>query len=243
MRLLLVHSRAQASELIRYPAFLLPTIALPALFFVLFATPRVDEENDDLFMVLYAGFAVLGIAFFQFGIGIASDRVSPWERFLRVLPVSAALRFGARLLVAFAFALTSALLVVVVALATTGAGLSAERALALLAALGIGGVPMALLGIALGYWTRPRAALPIANLLYLLLAYGGGRWTGLEYLPSVVEVISPYLPTRQWGEVLAAAAGDRSWPLGSITGLAAYAALFGGIALVGYRRDEGERFR
>jgi ABC-2 type transport system permease protein len=242
VRILLHHARAQATELARYPAFLVPTVALPAMFFLLFATPRVTEANADLHMALYAGFAVLGVAFFQFGVGIASERTSAWERFLRVLPVSPLLRFGARLLVAFAFALASALLVVVAALATTEAGVSGQRGLGLLVALGAGGVPMALLGIALGYWTRPRAALPIANLMYLLLAYAGGLWTGLADLPRMVGAVSPYLPTRQWGEVLAAAAGSGSWPITSLVGLAGYSVVFGGLALAGYRRDEGERF-
>ena len=33
------------------------------------------------------GFAVIGVAFFQFGVGIAVDRASPWEAYLRTLPV------------------------------------------------------------------------------------------------------------------------------------------------------------
>ena len=39
------------------------------------------------------------------------------------------------------------------------------RLFTLAAALVLGSIPFALLGIALGYWASPRGALPVANLL------------------------------------------------------------------------------
>ena len=50
-----------------------------------------------------------------------------------------------------------------------GATLRIPRAVAVLVGLVLGGVPFALLGIAFGYWTPPRAALPIANLAFVPL--------------------------------------------------------------------------
>ena len=243
MRLVLAHFRAQVLELARYPAFVVPTIGLPALFFALFALPRVETADADLFMALYAAFAVLGVAFFQFGVGIASERVSPWETFLRVLPVSPLIRFAARLLTGLVFAAAAASLVVAVSVGATDAGLRAAAWLRLVLALVAGAVPFALLGIAIGYWAQPRAALPLANVLYLLLAYAGGLWTGFTHLPGAVAAISPYLPTRQWANLLAAGVGHGPVFARDVAGLALYCAVFGALALSGYRRDEGERYR
>lgn len=242
MRLVLVHTHAQLRELWRYPAFAVPTLLLPALFFLIFVVPRLEAARANAFMAFYAAFAVLGIAFFQFGVGIANERASPWELFLRVLPVSVAARFAARIVAALAFASAAAALVVVVALLTTPAALSAGRWAALAAVLASGAVPCALLGIAIGYWAPPRAALPLANLLYLLLAYAGGLWTGFAALPGAVEHVSPFLPTRQWAEALEAAVDGRAWPPAAAAALAVYTLGFGMLALAGYRRDEGERF-
>jgi ABC-2 type transport system permease protein len=244
MRLVLLHTRAATLELLRYPTFSVPTIAFPALFFLLFVAPRSGEEADPtLLLASFAGFAVLGVSFFQFGVGIAAERESPWERFVRTLPVRARVRFAARVLSAALFGLASAALVVAVALATTGAHLSGVRWLALAAALALGAVPFALLGIALGYWASPRSALPTANVLYLVLAFLGALWTTPRHLPGSVSGVSPLVPTRQFGDVLWGATTGHLWRPRDWVLLLAWTALFAGLAAWGYRRDEGRRYR
>jgi ABC-2 type transport system permease protein len=240
MRLVALHAWWQTVELARYPAYLVPTLLLPAVFF-LFFVPGLDGDATPR-MVTFAGFAVIGVAFFQFGVGIALERVSAWEVYLRTLPVGPGARLAARLLSASTFASAAAALVLLTAVLTTNAALAPLRWLALGPALLLATVPFALLGIALGYWSPPRGALPIANLLYLGLAYGGGLWLRPRALPHPVSVVSPYLPTRALADALVAlAAGGfraRAW----LT-LALFALLFGALAAWGYRRDEGERFR
>lgn len=239
---MLAHAKAQTLELLRFPTASVPTLAFPAMFFLFFGVPNAGGRAN-LLMASYAGFAVLGIAFFQFGVGIAAERASPWERFLRTLPVSPQARFGARILSALVFALASAGVVVACALLATSAGLGLSEWLRFAGALLAGSVPFALLGIAIGYWTRPKAALPLANLLYLSLSYAGGLWTTPSHLPRLVADLSPYLPTRQWGNVLWEAVGGAPWRAQHWLSLAGYALAFALLAVWGYRRDEGERYR
>ncbi len=241
MRLILLHARASTLELLRYPAFSVPTLAFPALFFLLFVAPRVDVD-PDLLLASFAGFAVLAVAFFQFGVGIATERDSPWERFVRTLPLRARVRFAARVLSATAFGLGSAGLVVVVALVTTDAHLSGARWLGLAVALAAGGVPFALLGIALGYWASPRSALPLANILYLVLSFAGALWTTPRHLPESLRGLSPLVPTRQFGNVLWGAAEGHLWLPRDWLLLLAWTVVFGTLAAWGYRRDEGRRY-
>jgi ABC-2 type transport system permease protein len=241
VRLLIVHLRASTLELARLPSFSLPTLLFPALFFLAFGAPHAGRRAD-VYLASFAGFAVLGVAFFQFGVGIAAERASPWERYLRTLPVTARARFGARVLSALGFGLASAVLVAAVALATIDVHLTAIRWLELTAALAAGALPFALLGIAIGYWTSPRGALPLANILYLGLSFAGGLWTAGRDLPHVVARVSPYLPTRRFAEVLWGAAAGTPWRPAPWLWLGGYAAAFGALALWGYRRDEGERY-
>ena len=244
MRLVLLHARAETLELLRYPTFSLPTLAFPALFFLLFVAPRSDADtNPTLLLASFAGFAVLGVSFFQFGVGIATERESPWERFVRTLPVRVRVRFAARVLSAALFGLASAALVSAVAVLTTDAGLAAERWAALAAALTLGAVPFALLGIALGYWASSRSALPTANILYLVLAFLGALWTTPTHLPASVDGMSPFVPTRQFGNVLWGAAGGHLWRPRDWLLLAVWSAVFGALAAWGYRRDEGRAYR
>ncbi len=241
MRLVLLHTRAATLELVRYPAFSVPTLAFPALFFLLFVAPRPDT-NPELLLASFAGFAVLAVAFFQFGVGIAAERESAWERFVRTLPLRARVRFAARVVSAALFGLGSAALVVVAAVSTTGASFSAARWAALVAALALGSIPFAFLGIALGYWASPRSALPIANILYLVLSFVGALWTTPAHLPRSLAGVSTLVPTRQYGNVLWGAAQGHLWRPRDWLLLLAWTGVFAALATWGYRRDEGRRY-
>jgi ABC-2 type transport system permease protein len=242
MRLIRAHARAELLELLRYPSFSVPTLLFPALLFLFFGVPS-EGSDEAILMVSYAAFGVLGVALFQFGVGVASERASPWQVYLRTLPAPAHVRFAARLVAAAVFALGSAGAVVAVALALTSADLGAEQWLRVGVALAYGTVPFGLLGLAIGYWLTPKGAVPVANILFLGLAFLGGLWTGAASLPAGVDSFSPLLPTRQWGEIVWAPALGRGWELWPWLGLAAYAAGFGALASWGYRRDEGQRYQ
>jgi ABC-2 type transport system permease protein len=243
MRLTLHHARAQTIELLRLPAYVVPTLAFPTMFFVFFAVPGAGNRDSDATLALFAGFAVLGVALFQFGVGIAAERASPWERYLRTLPAGPSARFGARLVSAVGFGGATAVLVTVTALALTPVSLQPSQWLLLGLTLLLGAIPFALLGVAIGYLASPRGALPIANVVYLGLSYAGGLWTTPEGLPDTVARVSPVLPTRALADALVSAVTPlpSTWQPWAI--LLACSVAFGSAALWGYRRDEGQRFR
>lgn len=241
--LLRAHARLQFLDLVRYPGYVVPTVLFPSLFYVLFVLPYARSEaaiaNETT--LAFVAFAVVGVTLYQFGIGIAQERGRPWERYNRTLPVSAAVRFSARILAAALFGLLTAALVGVVARAFTPVDLTVLQWLRAAVYALLGGIPFVLMGITLGYWTSARAAVPVATALNLLLAYGGGLWMPPQELPHAVAAISPFLPTRQFADVLwsvatGAGIGD------AIAGLTAYTALFAVLAALGYRRDERTRY-
>jgi ABC-2 type transport system permease protein len=242
VRLTLIHARSMTIELVRYPAYVVPTLAFPSVFFLFFAVPG-SEVGATARMATFAGFAAIGVAFFQFGVGIAVERASPWEAYLRTLPVSVWARLGARVISAALFAAMASGGLLLVAVATTEATLPARRWVALGLVLLAGTIPFALLGIALGYWVPERSALPIANLLYLGLAYAGGLWIRARNLPGAVKDVSPYLPTRALADALVAATSRSPVAWRSWLALAGFGALFAALAIWGYRRDEVRRFR
>jgi len=242
VRLVILHARAQTLALLRYPSFSVPTLAFPAIFFAFFGLPRADHRAN-LLLASFCAYAVLSVAFFQFGVGIAQDRTRPWELYVRTLPVGFGTRLAARSVSAGVFTAASLAVVLAVALPTTSVSLGAVACVRLGAALAAGGVTFVVFGIALGYWVPPRGALPVANILYLTLAYAGGLWTGPTGVPDAVVSISSWLPTRLWANVLWEAAAGHSWRPAYFAGLAAYLACFVALAVRGYRRDEGQRFR
>lgn len=226
----------------RFPGFSAGTLAFPGVVFVLFGLPRA-AHYPNLQLASYAAFAVLGVGFFQFGVSGAIERGTPWQAWLRTLSTPPAVRIAARVVSALAFTVASIAVVVAIALGTTSVSLSAHEWLRLGAALLAGSVPFVVLGLTIAYWTSPKSALPVANILYMLLAYAGGLWTGPADLPHVVRAISPYTPARQWGDVLWSAAGGAPWHASNWLVLGAYALGFGALAAWGFARDELRHYR
>jgi ABC-2 type transport system permease protein len=242
VKLTLVHARLQIVELVRFPGFSLGTLAFPGVVFVLFGLPRA-ARHPDLQLASYSAFAVLGVGFFQFGVSGAIERGTPWQAWLRTLATPPAVRIAARVVSALAFTFASVAVVVGIALGTTSVSLSATEWLRLGVALLAGSVPFVVLGLSIAYWTSPKSALPVANILYMLLAYAGGLWTGPADLPHVVRTLSPYTPARQWGDVLWPAVTGAPWRASHWLVLAAYALGFAAFAAWGFARDELRHYR
>lgn len=238
-----IHARVALLDLLRSPSYVVPTVVFPAMFFVLFDVPfaRSHAEVANFATLAFVAWAIVGVTVYQFGVGIAQERGRPWERYQRTLPVSTGVRFAARVLCAMAFGLLAAACVALVARAFTPVDLSAVQWLQVLVYALAAGVPFVLFGIAIGYWFPARASVAVATAVNLLLAYAGGLWMPPSDLPSIVARISPFLPTRQFGELLWSVTGN-ALPASAIAGLALYAVAFAALASIGYRRDEQTRY-
>ncbi|MGH8962513.1 MAG: ABC transporter permease [Jatrophihabitantaceae bacterium] len=245
MSRILLNARIQLDELAHIPAFTVPSLGLPLVTFLIFGLPGVhgDPRIASGVFVGFAAFALLGIVMFQFGVGIAADRASAWERFVRTLPSTAVERFCARLLVALVFGAVALVPLAACALLTTPLHLDALAWLRVLLALLVGAIPLGLLGIMLGYLLNERGALPITNLLYLPLSYLGGLFSAsTSELPDAARRVAPWLPTRQWGDVLIQFGLAGRVPVHPVLALAGYGALFAAAAALGYRRDEQRQY-
>jgi ABC-2 type transport system permease protein len=246
MNPVLLNARIQFAELVRYPSFTVPSIGLPLISYLIFGLPVVSGHRAAAaeIMVSFAAFAILGIAMFQFGVGIAADRASAWERWVRTLPSSGASRFCGRILVALAFSLVSLIPLVAVAVTITPVRLDLLPWLRVLASLLAGAIPLGLLGIMLGYLLSDRGALPVTNLIFLPLSYAGGLFgTSAKDLPSIAATLSPWLPTRQWSDLVLDFGLHGRLPAHQCVALAAWGCCFGALALLGYRRDETRQYR
>jgi ABC-2 type transport system permease protein len=244
MRLIGAHVRAKVQELLRIPGLLVPTVLFPCLLFLFLGAPNAHTPAAAaVFVGSYTVVAMLGVALFQFGVNLADERATPWEVYLRTLPIAPQTRLIARILTALAFATVACGLLVVVALVLTPLSSAAVDWLRFVLVALLGGLPFALGGIALAYIASPKAATPLANVLYLLLAFAGGLWVTPDSLPPLVAGISPSLPTRQYGELVWSAVRGQSWPQEAVAGLLVYTLLFGVLAIWAYQRDQGQAYR
>lgn len=244
MKVFVAHVAITVRALLRTPSYWVPLILFPSLLFTFFGVPssQGDPRIANILIASWSAFAVIGVSFFQFGVSISQARESRWENYARTLPVGGAPRFGAQIACAMLF-LTMALVVLwLVGSFATASQLSPFDYAKLYVVLTVGSVPFVLLGAALGYAAPARGAVPIANLIYLPMSYLGGLWLPPDMLPDVVAAISPWMPTRQLGELAWAAVLGQTPPAYAFIGLTAYAIVGLVVSLVLWRRDETLRF-
>ena len=243
MRLALAYAKAETIEYGRYTPYSIPTLALPTVLMLLFGHQFVEDRPERM-VAGFAATALITVALFQFGVGIAMGRVTPWETYLRTLPATAATRIAGRILSALAFAFVTVLVVMVAGAAVYGADPAPVRFAALVLALVLGSVPFGLAGIALGYWLPPRSAMPIANILIIPLIIVGFLWARPpDDLPRSADIASQLTPTRSWAEVLESiSTGDHPLPVHHVAALVGWTVVLFALAWWGYRRDEGEQF-
>jgi ABC-2 type transport system permease protein len=107
----------------------------------------------------------------------------------------------------------------------------------------VGSIPFIGLGFALAYLLSPSAAPAVANLLFIVLAFGSGMLVQVEQMPEVMRTIAPFLPTYHYAQLAWGAIGAGSETL-VISGawLAGYALLFMGVAAWAYRREAARKF-
>lgn len=242
-RLFGAHLAANLKELGRSSSFAMSTVAMPSLLYLFFgATNASNPAEAGRLAAAWGLFGVLGVAFFQFGVGVAQSRERPWFTYLRTLPAGGGPRIAAQVATALAFSLAAVAPVILLAVLINGATLTFLACLKLLLVLVLGGVPFALLGLAIGFSVTARASVPIAHLVYFPLAFLGGLWLPPDMLPAIVNQISLLTPTRHYAELAWSAIADGPLPLVHWAWLLGWGIVFAWVTLMAYRRDRGRRF-
>jgi ABC-2 type transport system permease protein len=242
--LALTHAKFQLIETVRIPMALIGSAFFPAASMIFFVVPFIgDNPTYATFATAsMVTFVVLTSNLFQYGIGVAEDRAQPWDPYARTLPAGAAPRFAGRILAGLVMMTASLLPVVVIAALLTEATITPGGFLAAVLVVALIAVPFTLMGLAIGYALPAKAAIVLAQVLFIPLAFGGGLMSGPGSAPGFVETIAPYLPTGAAARLMWAAVGDFPLEPASIAALVAWTVCFGGVAVWAYRRDEGRRF-
>jgi len=242
--LIRTHTRFQLIETARTPIAIVGSAIWPAASMLAFVVPYAGDDPHFATVATASmlTFAVMSTNLFQYGVGVADDRVQPWDPYVRTLAAGALPRFAGRLLAGLALMAVALLPVVLIAAFLTAATLSPFRFLLAALATALIAVPFILMGLAIGYSLPPKAAVVLAQVLFLPLAFGGGLMTGPEWAPDFVQTVAPYLPTGGSVRLMWAAIGEYPLRASSVVSLFTWTIALAGVALWAYRRDEGRRF-
>ncbi|MBB6099973.1 ABC-2 type transport system permease protein [Deinobacterium chartae] len=241
--------RCELLKLMRMPAFVVPILLFPIVLFAMFGLPNASRELGGIdagayMLVSFSAYSLITVALFSFGVPLATERGLGWMRLLRVTPLSLPVYFAARVSVTVIIGLISVLLLMVFARWIGGISVPLPTLLSVLLKLLLGMLPFAALGLWIGYAAGPNSASGIANLIYLPLSFASGLFVPLQVAPRFVQEIAPYLPAyhfAQLGWSALGARGDQSEALHWLW-LAGYTAVFLALAVMAYRRDQGQQF-
>ena len=246
LRLTALHTRYQFTQTIRVPIAVIGTTLFPSLSLLFFVAPTSfaqEPKAATMAIAQLAVFAVMSVCLFSYGVGVAEDRALPWDSYTRTLPVGPAPRLIGRLLNGLAFVVLGLVPLVLLAWLLTAATLAPSRLAPTVAALLLAGVPLFGIGISIGYTLSTNAALAVAQLLLLPLAFGGGLFLPPETFPGWLDAVSTWLPTRAGRDLVVTASTGVGLPGTTLLVLAAWIVITGSLAVWAYRRDEGRRFR
>jgi ABC-2 type transport system permease protein len=97
-------------------------------------------------------------------------------------------------------------------------------------------LPLALLGLAIGYLAGDDIAFPLTMALYFALGALGGLWMPLSVMPHLMQDIGRLLPSNGLAELGWQITGGQASVPAAISVLAAWTAGSGLVAILAYRR-------
>ncbi|MEP7054884.1 MAG: ABC transporter permease [Actinomycetota bacterium] len=213
---------------------------LPVFFFLTFAAGGDTEKLGGLssrpyIMISMATYGAMNALFTGGGI-IAGERAAGWPRQLRIAGLRSRDYLVAKTAIAYVAAVPGLLAVFALG-AMTDVHMPPLQWLEAGASVLVGLLPIAALGIAIGYAARPQSLAPIFGIGSAMLSLLGGLWAPTETLPSGLQHVVRALPSY-WS-----ARAGRSVVLGSWVGwhglfvIAGWTLALGALAAYAYRRD------
>jgi ABC-2 type transport system permease protein len=249
-RIYALEAKYEFLKVLRMPAYAIPTIAFPMLFYVFFGLAFGSGSTagpvtmPTYLLATYGTFGVIGASLFGFGVGVAIERGQGWMLLKRATPMPPLAYFTAKIFMALMFSLILVLGLFALGAIFGGVALPTLTWALLAAVLIAGALPFCALGLALGYFCGPNSAPAIVNLLFLPLAFLSGLWIPVQLLPGFLQKLAPTLPPYHLSQLALARVGASSGPPAwvSILYLVVFTAASLGLAYVGYRRDEGKTY-
>ncbi len=242
-RTLALETHGELMKLIRMPAYAIPVLLIPTMFYALFGLSFGGREQATYLIGSYAAFGVIGAALFGLGVGVAVERAQGWLSLKRASPMPAGAYFGAKIIISMLFGAIITVLLATLGVAFGDVVLSARQWFLLLITMMLGAAPFCAIGCALAYLVGPNSAPAVTNLIYLPMSFASGLWLPLEALPKFVQNIAPALPPYHLGRMAHQILGfDKSSAWLHMGVLLAFAVVFMSLAIWLYRRDEGVTF-
>ncbi|MFI6290256.1 ABC transporter permease [Nonomuraea sp. NPDC050790] len=242
--LILAHTRFLMIEQFRVPIGLVASSFFPAAAMLAFVVPFAGDDplaatRATASMML---FGAISAALISLSISVSQDREQPWNPYLRTLPAGPLPAFAGRIVTTVISMFLSVIPVLIIGAAFTAAEITPTRLLAGLGALVVATIPFILLALFIGYLLPSKGAIAVSQVAFFPLAILGGLMLPLQLMPSFVQTLSLFLPSRGAGELMWWATTGAAPHGTALVTLGVWIAVTAALAAWAYRRDEGRRF-
>ena len=253
MKMLKIHlleAKYEFLKVMRVPAFVIPAVAFPLLFYVFFGVALGHQRVPGSVMLgqyliaTYGTFGVIGVSLFSFGVYVAVERGQGWLQVKRTTPMPISAYFTAKMLMAMLFSTIIVTGLFVLGRAFGTATVPLIDGFKLLAVLIPGAITFCAAGLAIGYFAGPNSAAGIVNLFYIPMSFLSGLWIPIWVLPRAIQKIALFLPGFHLSQIALGVigAGRGGAMLPHVLFLMGATVVFLLIAYAGYRRDEGKMY-
>lgn len=238
--------RFEFVKALRTPAFSVPTLFFPAMFYLLFGVVLAPvmgggEASLNTF-VRFGVFGAMGPGLFGFGVSIAIEREYGLLRLKQALPQPAGAYLLARAFMTMVFVAIIAVMLTIMALTLGKVSLSVGQLVQLFIIDVLGALPFCAIGMYLGWVLSGQGAPAVINFVFLPMAFLSGIFIPLQAFPSFLQTIAPVFPSYHLAQMALHVAGKPS----SGTTAVHLAALAGTTLLffvLAVRRMHGSGFR
>lgn len=237
--------KAEILKMLRTPAFVIPTLLFPPVFYLFFAVGFGGSVSYATYLLAtYSVFGVLGCSLSGFGVGVATERGQGWLTVKMASPMPVSAYFAAKIALSMAFGLIVFTLVGFLAVTAGGVRLPVGEWAMLALLVVAGAIPYCALGLALGTLTSANAAPALVNLVFLPMSVISGLWFPVAALPGWLQGVSPLMPAYHHARVALSVvgAGERVSIVPVAANMSVFTMLFLLLAVWGWRRSKERAF-
>jgi ABC-2 type transport system permease protein len=238
--------RIEFIKSLRTPAFAVPTLLFPIMFYLLFGiflgSMRGNTGQALFTFATYGVFGAMGPGLFGFGVSLAIEREQGLLTLKQALPQPPGAYLLARAFMAMVFVAVISILLTLIAVFVGHVPLTFTQGISLFAINVLGVLPFCAIGMFLGSVVSGQASPAIINIIFLPMAFLSGVILPLQMMPKIVAAIAPIWPAYHQAQMALATVGAPS--TGSFSG---HVAVLAGTTLLFFllavRRMHGSGFR
>jgi ABC-2 type transport system permease protein len=230
----------------RTPAFAVPTLFFPVMFYllfgVLFGSMRGSAETALITFANFGVFGAMGPGLFGFGVSLAIEREQGLLTFKQALPQPPGVYLMARAVMTMLFVGVISVMLTICALTLGKVPLTAGQVVQLFLIDTLGALPFCAIGMYMGSLVSGQASPAIINIIFLPMAFLSGLFIPLQVMPAFLQKMANVFPAYHLSQMALTTVGR-----GNPDKFALHVAVLAGITLVFFllavRRMHGSGFR